>query len=335
MKNILVCGGAGFIGTNLIKRLLKDNNKDKNKIICVDNLFTGNLENIQYFIDRYPNNFLFLQCDITNYSDYEDIYNAIEDFFYNNLDEVYNLACPASPPKYMIDPIYTINCSIAVEQLCELTLEFNAKILHTSTSEVYGDPDDSNHPQNEEYRGNVNMIGPRSCYDEGKRLAETIMYEYHNIGCKGKIIRIFNTYGPYMDPEDGRVVSNFICQALENKDITIYGDGTQTRSFQYVDDLIDAMIKIMATEDSFIGPLNVGTSFEFTMDELAIIILELIPESYSKIIYKPLPKDDPKQRNADITKIYNKIGWKPKVTLREGLLKTIKYFKTKLKKNEI
>ena len=334
MKNILICGGAGFIGTNFIKRLFRDNNKDKNKIICVDNLFTGKLENIQYYIDTYPDNFKFLRCDITNYSEYEDIYNCIEEFFYNNLDEVYNLACPASPSKYMIDPIYTINCSIAIEQLCELALEFNAKILHTSTSEVYGDPDNDNHPQKEDYRGNVNILGPRSCYDEGKRLAETIMNEYYNIGCKCKIIRIFNTYGPHMDKDDGRVISNFICQALQNKDITIYGDGTQTRSFQYIDDLIDGMIMMMATEDSYIGPVNIGSCDEFTMDELAVIILELIPSSKSKIIYKELPKDDPKQRMADYSKMNLKTGWEPKISLREGLEKTIKYFKKKLE-NEI
>ena len=332
MKNILICGGAGFIGTNLIKRLLRDNNKDNNKIICVDNLFTGKLENIQYYIKTYPNNFMFLQLDITNYSDYEDIYNCIEEFFYNNVDEIYNLACPASPQKYMIDPIYTINCSIAVEQLCELALEFNAKILHTSTSEVYGDPDNLNHPQKEDYRGNVNILGPRSCYDEGKRLAETIMNEYYNIGCKCKIIRIFNTYGPYMDKNDGRVISNFICQALQNKDITIYGNGTQTRSFQYIDDLIDGMIMMMSTEDSYIGPVNIGTCDEFTMDELAVIVLELIPESKSKIIYKDLPKDDPKRRKANFNRIYKKTGWIPKVSLREGLEKTIKYFKKELEK---
>ena len=327
MKNIVVFGGAGFIGSNLIKRLFKDGNKNNNKVICVDNLFTGNISNIQHYIDNYPDNFLFLHCDITNYSDYEDIYNAIDEFFYSFVDEIYNLACPASPPKYSINPIYTLNCSMAIEYICELALEYDAKLLHTSTSEVYGDPDDDNHPQTEEYRGNVNILGPRSCYDEGKRVAETLLYEYHKEGCKCKIIRIFNTYGPMMDPEDGRVISNFINQALRNEDITIYGDGTQTRSFQYIDDLIDGMLLMMGTEPEFLGPVNIGSPFEFTMDELAVIILDLIPESYSKIIYKDLPKDDPRQRKADITKMTNKTGWKPKVTLQEGLLKTIEYYR--------
>lgn len=324
MKNVIIFGGAGFIGTNLTKRLLDQGNK----VICVDNFFTGRAPNIQQFKDN--DNYFLLKHDVTNPDCYEKLRILIEDVFYNFVDEIYNLACPASPPKYQIDPIYTIYTSLAVIDMCKLAMEFDAKILHSSTSEVYGDPDSNHHPQTEDYRGNVNTMGPRACYDEGKRLAETILYEASKRGCKCKVIRIFNTYGPYMDPNDGRVISNFVCQALQNKPITIYGDGTQTRSFQYIDDLLNGIELMMNTEDSFIGPVNIGSPFEFTMEELAVIVLELIPESKSKIIYKALPKDDPLQRKADVTKMTNKTGWKPEITLQEGLEKTIEYFSNEL-----
>ncbi|MBR6908149.1 GDP-mannose 4,6-dehydratase, partial [bacterium] len=245
--------------------------------------------------------------------------------FENKIDEIYNLACPASPPKYMKDPLHTIRTSLAIDWICKLAKEYDAKILQASTSEVYGDPDLLHHPQNEFYNGNVNIIGPRACYDEGKRIAETILYEYHKLGVKCKIIRIFNTYGPYMDPNDGRVITNFICQALTNKDITVYGDGTQTRSFQYIDDLIFGMTEFMKTDE--FGPVNIGNPKEFTINKLADIILELIPESKSKIIYKKLPKDDPIQRKADISKAFSMFGYKPKIELKEGLINTINYLK--------
>ena len=322
MKNVIVFGGAGFIGTNMIRKLL--NRGDK--VICVDNFFTGRESNIKQFYDN--DNFFLLINDVTNKNCYKLLKGMIEDIFYNFVDEIYNFACPASPVKYQIDPLYTIRISLAIMDICKLALEYDSKILHSSTSEVYGDPDNLHHPQSEDYRGNVNIMGPRACYDEGKRIAETILYEsYRQLGCKCKVIRIFNTYGPYMDPNDGRVISNFICQALENKDITIYGDGTQTRSFQYIDDLLNGIEAMMNTEDDYIGPVNIGSSYEFTMDELAAIVLELIPSSKSKIVYKKLPKDDPKQRKANFNKMYKKTGWMPKISLREGLEKTIEYYK--------
>ena len=322
MKNILIFGGAGFIGTNLIKYLLKDLN---NQIICIDNLQTGRLSNISDFINNYQ--IIWRNIDITNYFAYDDVKRIVKESFNNHVDEIYNLACPASPPKYMKDPLHTIKTSLAVLWICKFAKEYDAKLLHTSTSEVYGNPDLLHHPQNEYYNGNVNIIGPRSCYDEGKRIVETILYEYHKLGCKCKIIRIFNTYGPYMDKNDGRVVTNFISQALSNNDITIYGDGTQTRSFQYIDDLIYGMIEFMNTDDCEMGPVNIGNPNEFTIKELAQLVLQLIPESTSKIIYKELPKDDPIQRKADISKAYSMFGYKPKIQLKEGLLKTINYLK--------
>ena len=322
MKNILIFGGAGFIGTNLIKYLLKDLN---NKIICIDNLQTGRLSNISDFINNYQ--IIWRNIDITNYFAYDDVKRIIKESFNNHVDEIYNLACPASPPKYMKDPLHTIETSLAILWICKLAKEYDAKLLHASTSEVYGNPDLLHHPQTEYYNGNVNIIGPRSCYDEGKRIAETILYEYHKLGCKCKIIRIFNTYGPYMDKNDGRVVTNFISQALSNNNITIYGDGNQTRSFQYIDDLIYGMIEFMNTDDSEMGPVNIGNPNEFTIKELAQLVLQLIPESTSKIIYKELPKDDPIQRKADISKAYSMFGYKPKIQLKEGLLKTINYLK--------
>lgn len=322
MKNIIIFGGAGFIGTNLTKRLLDVGNK----VICVDNLFTGRKSNIAQFLKN--DNYYWINQDITSSDCYDVLKILVSIVFDSKVDEIYNLACPASPTKYQIDTIYTIHASLAIEDICKLAIEYGARMLHSSTSEVYGDP--IVHPQTEDYRGNVNTIGPRACYDEGKRIAETIIYEYAKRGCKAKIIRIFNTYGPWMDPNDGRVISNFVCQALLNKDITIYGDGTQTRSFQYIDDLIDGMLSMMGTEDSYIGPVNLGSPYEFTMNELAQLVLEKIPESTSKIVYKELPEDDPVQRKANIDKMYIKTAWQPYRKLDVGLDKTISYFKKEL-----
>jgi len=323
MRTILVTGGAGFIGTNLIKRLLEDNNK----VICIDNNYTGRLENIKQFLDN-PN-FKFIKHDTTKPIKIE-----------GELDEIYNLACPASPPHYQKNPIFTLNTSIfGIINILELAKEHNAKILHASTSEVYGNP--LEHPQKEGYWGNVNPIGPRACYDEGKRVAETYCYEYwKNFGLDIRVVRIFNTYGPYMDPNDGRVVSNFIIQALKNEPLTVYGDGKQTRSFQYIDDLIEGMLKYMKMnkeelenklKDKFnwdtIPVLNMGNPEEFTILELAYKVLELIPESKSEIVFKPLPKDDPVRRRPDITMAKEVLGWKPKVKLEEGLKRTIEYFR--------
>ncbi|WP_048196640.1 UDP-glucuronic acid decarboxylase family protein [Methanocaldococcus vulcanius] len=323
MRTILVTGGAGFIGTNLIKRLLEDNNK----VICIDNNYTGRLENIKQFLDN-PN-FKFIKHDITKPIKIE-----------GELDEIYNLACPASPPHYQKNPIFTLNTSIfGIINILELAKKHNAKILHASTSEVYGNP--LEHPQKESYWGNVNPIGPRACYDEGKRVAETYCYEYwKNFGLDVRIVRIFNTYGPYMDPNDGRVVSNFIIQALKNEPLTVYGDGKQTRSFQYIDDLIEGMLKYMEMDKEglenklkskfnwdTIPVLNMGNPEEFTILELANKVLELIPESKSEIVFKPLPKDDPVRRRPDITMAKEVLSWKPKIRLEEGLKKTIEYFR--------
>lgn len=321
MKHILIFGGAGFIGTNLVNKL-----KDQNNIIlCIDNFQTGRTENLRQFVNN--DNVHWLKGDIT-VNIFKSLENLIYNKFNNHIDEIYNLACPASPPKYLKNPIHTINTSLSIQNICKLAMKYDAKLLQASTSEVYGNPDLLHHPQNELYNGNVNILGPRSCYDEGKRIAETILYEYHKIGCKCKIVRIFNTYGPFMDPNDGRVISNFVCQALLNKDITIYGDGTQTRSFQYIDDLIFGLTEFMKTDE--FGPVNMGNPEEFTMNELANLVKELIPESTSNIIYKELPKDDPIQRKADITRAYSMFGYKPKINLKEGLKKTIEYFKIEL-----
>ena len=324
MKNIIIFGGAGFIGTNLTKRLLDAGNK----VICVDNLFTGRKSNIEQFLEN--SNYYWLNQDITSSDCYDVLKILVSMVFGGKVDEIYNLACPASPPKYQIDPVYTIHVSLAIEDICKLAIEYDAKMLHSSTSEVYGDP--IVHPQTEDYRGNVNTMGPRSCYDEGKRIAETIIYEYIKKGCRAKVIRIFNTYGPYMDPNDGRVISNFVCQALLNKDITIYGDGQQTRSFQYIDDLLDGMEAMMNTEDDFVGPVNIGSPYEFTMIELAQLVLKKITLSTSNLIYKDLPKDDPTQRKANVDKLNSKTGWLPFRTLDEGLDKTIPYFADELKR---
>ena len=307
MKTILVTGGAGFIGSHLCKKLLEQGNN----VICLDNLFTGSKENILPLMDN-PR-FEFIRHDIT-----EEIRLEV--------DEIYNLACPASPIHYQYNPIKTIKTSVmgAINML-GLAKRTNAKILQASTSEVYGDP--AVHPQVESYWGNVNPIGIRSCYDEGKRVAETLFMDYHRQNnVKIKIVRIFNTYGPNMHPQDGRVVSNFIMQALRGEDITIYGDGKQTRSFCYVDDLVNGFIKMMATDDDVIGPVNLGNPGEFTMIELAEKVLKLT-ESKSNLIFEPLPQDDPKQRKPDISKAQEYLGWQPTIVLEEGLKKTITYFK--------
>ncbi len=312
-KNILVTGGAGFIGSHLCKYLIDLGQK----VICLDNLFTGSLSNIQE-IYNHPN-FEFVNHDIT------------EPYFRENIDEIYNLACPASPIHYQYNPIKTVKtCTIGVINMLGLAKKNNAKILQASTSEVYGDP--NIHPQNEIYNGNVNPIGPRSCYDEGKRCSETLFMDYnreHKL--KIKIIRIFNTFGPNMATNDGRVISNFILQAISDNDLTIYGDGTQTRSFQYIDDLIEAMIKMMNTDNDFLGPINIGNPNEITMNKLASIILSLT-NSKSKISYKELPQDDPKRRRPDIKLAKINLGWEPNYSLEDGLYKTINYFK---KLNEV
>ena len=308
MKKILVTWWAWFIWSHLCERLLAE----WNEVICLDNLFTGTKENIKSLISNQL--FTFVLHDVTQP-------------FWLQVDQIYNLACPASPVHYQKNPVETTRTSILwAMNMLELALKVNATILQASTSEVYGDP--AVHPQPETYRGNVNINGPRSCYDEWKRASETLFMDYHRqYWVDIRIIRIFNTYGPNMHPADGRVVSNFIMQALRNQDITIYGTGEQTRSFQYIDDLVEGMIKMMNNETWFIWPVNIGTQFEFTVKELANEILNLIPESSSKIIYKPLPQDDPKQRRADNRLAKEKLGWEPKVKLEEGLEETIEYFR--------
>ncbi|HEC1763296.1 TPA: SDR family oxidoreductase [Campylobacter lari] len=309
MKTILITGGSGFLGSNLCQRLVDDNH-----IICVDNNYTGRMENINHLLS-HPN-FTFIHHDICNPLKIE-----------TKLDQIYNFACPASPPAYQGNhAIKTTKTSVygAINML-ELAKEHKATIMQASTSEVYGDP--LIHPQSEDYRGNVNPIGIRACYDEGKRCAESLFFDYHrheNVDIK--VIRIFNTYGPNMDPNDGRVVSNFICQALSGKDITIYGDGSQTRSFCYVDDLIDIIIKVMNSPKDFQGPINTGNPGEFTIKDLAQKVIEKT-NSKSQIIYKDLPLDDPTQRRPDITLAKSKFDWEPKINLDEGLDKTIEYFK--------
>jgi UDP-glucuronate decarboxylase len=305
-KKILITGGAGFIGSHLCERLLNEGNE----VISLDNYFTGSKKNILHLLDNPY--FELIRHDVSNP-------------FYIEVDEIYNLACPASPVHYQHDAIQTVKTSVmgAINML-GLAKRLNIKVLQASTSEVYGDP--FVHPQVESYWGNVNPIGTRSCYDEGKRCAETLFMDYHRQNkVKIKIIRIFNTYGPNMNPNDGRVVSNFIVQALQNKDITIFGDGTQTRSFQYVDDLVEGMVRMMASDDSFTGPVNIGNPGEFTMLELANKIIELTG-SKSKIVYCSLPSDDPKQRRPNIDLAKEKLEWEPKVKLQDGLIKTIEYF---------
>lgn len=310
MKKILVTGGAGFIGSNLCERLLNEGNK----VICLDNLFTGSIENIKHLL---PN------------QDFEFVEHDIVDAFSADVEQIYNLACPASPPHYQHDPIKTFKTSvIGILNMLELAQSCGARLLQASTSEVYGDP--KVHPQTENYWGNVNINGVRSCYDEGKRAAETLMCDFYRQNKTDiKIIRIFNTYGPKMDINDGRVVSNFIVQALKGEDITIYGDGSQTRSFCFVDDLIEGMVRMMNTEN-FTGPVNLGNDSERTINEFAKNILE-ITGSKSKLVYLPLPSDDPTQRRPDLTLAAEKLNWRPKTSLHDGLLKTIEYFKLKIK----
>jgi len=310
MKRILVTGGAGFIGSHLCERLLDEGNE----VICLDNYFTGTKQNIRHLLGNYK--FEMVRHDITGP-------------YYVEVDEIYNLACPASPVHYQYNPIKTVKTSVmGALNVLGLAKRTRAKVLQASTSEVYGDP--AVHPQPESYWGNVNPIGVRSCYDESKRCAETLFMDYHRQnGVKIKIVRIFNTYGPRMHPDDGRVVSNFIVQALRGQDITIYGDGAQTRSFQYVDDLVEALIRMMNTGDDFIGPVNVGSLDEITMLDLAGKVLGLTGGK-SKIVFRPLTIDDPRQRRPDIAVAGEKLGWTPKIQLDEGLVKTIEYFRKTL-----
>lgn len=306
-KRILVTGGAGFIGSHLCKRLLDEGNE----VLCLDNYFTGNKDNI---LELMKNPF------------FEVVRHDIMNPYYAEVDEIYNLACPASPIHYQYDPIRTINTSVmGAINVLGMANRLKAKVLQASTSEVYGDP--QIHPQPESYWGNVNPIGIRSCYDEGKRCAETIFMDYHRqYKVRIKIIRIFNTYGPNMHPKDGRVVSNFIVQALQGKDITIYGEGSQTRSFQYIDDMIEGMTRMMDTEDSFTGPVNIGNPCEFTIQELAELVLRMTG-SKATIVYQPLPSDDPAQRRPDISLAKSKLNWEPAIALEDGLKETINYFK--------
>lgn len=308
MKRILVTGGAGFLGSNLCQRLVEDKN---NYVVALDNLFTGRLSNIEHML-TLPN-FEFIQWDVMDPVDIQ-------------VDQIYNAACPASPPAYQMSPTSTTKtCIIGIINMLELAKKYNATLLQFSTSEVYGDA--LVHPQAENYWGNVNPDGIRSCYDEGKRCAETLCFDYNReFGTHIKVIRIFNTYGPNMDPKDGRVVSNFILQALANENITIYGNGTQTRSFCYVDDLIDGIVAMMNSGSDFMGPVNLGNPGEFTMLELAQKVITMT-ESQSKLTFCPLPGDDPKQRRPDITLAKEKLGWEPTILLDEGLEKTISYYK--------
>lgn len=316
MKRILITGGAGFIGSHLCERKLKEGNE----VICIDNYFTGRRKNVEHLL---------------HYTGFELVRHDVTSPYLAEVDEIYNLACPASPVHYQYNAIKTIKTSVlGATNMLGLAKRIKAKILQASTSEVYGDP--NIHPQPEEYWGNVNPIGIRSCYDEGKRCAETLFMDYHRQHkVRIKIIRIFNTYGPNMHPNDGRVVSNFIMQALRGEDITIFGTGNQTRSFQYVDDLLEGMCRMMATPDTLIGPVNIGNPNEFTMLELAQKVID-ITGSASKMIFKPLPSDDPKQRQPDISlarSILN--GWEPVIQLEEGLKRTIAYFDSELKAGRI
>jgi UDP-glucuronate decarboxylase len=303
---ILVTGGAGFLGSHLCERLLARGDE----VICLDNLFTGRRFNITPLLEH--SNFEFLRHDVV-------------DPFKLEVDQIYNLACPASPVHYQHNPIKTVKTSVMGAINClGLAKRIRARVFQASTSEVYGDPDV--HPQTEDYRGNVNPIGPRACYDEGKRCAETLFFDYHRQNeVDVRVVRIFNTYGPRMLPDDGRVVSNFIVQALRGDDITVYGDGNQTRSFCYVDDLVHAFL-LMMDQDGFIGPVNLGNTHEFTILELANQVIELTGSS-SKIVREPLPQDDPLQRKPDISLAREKLGWEPKISLKEGLARTIEYFK--------
>lgn len=314
MKTIIVTGGAGFIGSHLCKRLLDEGNY----VICFDNFFTGRLENINDLINN--KNFELITGDVVE--PMEEIISG----FHEKVDEIYNLACPASPPHYQYDPIKTAQTNfLGMYNVLMLAKKFKSKVLQASTSEVYGDP--KMHPQREDYRGNVNPDGIRACYDEGKRIAETLCFDFHRqYGVDIKVVRIFNTYGPNMREDDGRVVSNFICQALKGDDLTIYGNGSQTRSFCYVDDLVDGMVKMMAS--NITGPVNLGNPGEFTIRQLADIVLEMI-DTESQLVHKDLPLDDPTMRKPNINLAKKELNWEPKIQLREGLEKTIKYFKSK------
>jgi UDP-glucuronate decarboxylase len=308
MKKILVTGGAGFLGSHLCERLVNQGHH----VLCVDNYFTGSKKNIEHLLE---------------YKNFEVLRQDVCFPLYVEVDEIYNLACPASPYYYQWDPIQTMKTSVLGSyNLLGLAKRTGAKILQASTSEIYGDP--SVHPQTEEYWGNVNPIGIRSCYDEGKRAAETLFMDYYRVhNVKAKIVRIFNTYGPRMSQNDGRVVSNFIVQALKNQNVTIYGSGQQTRSFCYVDDLLDGMMAMMNhPDDEYIGPVNLGNPNEFTMWDLAKKVLELT-DSKAEVIQMPLPQDDPKQRQPNIAEAKSMLNWEPKIQLEEGLLKTIEYFK--------
>ena len=310
-KVILVTGGAGFLGSNLCHKLLRE--QPEAKVVCLDNFYTGRRENIA---DLLPNpQFTLLEHDI--------IEPLVEDLA---VDEIYNLACPASPPHYQKDPVYTTKISVlGVLNMLELARKHNARILQASTSEVYGEP--QVHPQVEGYRGNVSCTGIRSCYDEGKRCAESLIFDYQRMyGMKVKVIRIFNTYGPNMDPQDGRVVSNFIMQSLKGEAITIYGDGSQTRSLCYVDDLLDGMVRMMASADSFLGPVNLGNPEEHTIREIAEMIRQ-ITGTASTLVQRPLPQDDPTQRRPDIQSAKEKLAWSPKFGLKDGLCRTVEYFR--------
>jgi UDP-glucuronate decarboxylase len=305
-RRILVTGGSGFLGSHLCERLLAQGAN----VLCVDNFFTGTRHNVEHLLDH--KHFELVRHDVTFP-------------FYVEVDEIYNLACPASPIHYQHDPVQTTKTSVhgAINML-GLAKRVKAKILQASTSEVYGDPDV--HPQTEDYWGHVNPIGPRSCYDEGKRCAETLFFDYwrqHRL--RIKVARIFNTYGPRMHPNDGRVVSNFIVQALLGRDITVYGDGAQTRSFCYVDDLIDGLTRLMTTSDAVTGPINLGNPHEFSMLELACLVIELTG-SRSKIVHRPLPENDPRQRRPDISRAQEQLSWTPKTPLKQGLVSTIAYF---------
>jgi len=303
----LVTGGAGFIGSHLCERLLNEGNE----VFCMDNLETGSIRNIETFKENRL--FHFIQQDVIDPIDVD-------------VDQIFNFACPASPPRYQKDPVHTLKTSVlGALNLLELATNTGAMIMQASTSEVYGDPTIS--PQPETYWGNVNPIGPRSCYDEGKRCAETLFFDYgRQFGTKIKVIRIFNTYGPRMDPQDGRVVSNFIVQALKNEPLTVYGDGSQTRSFCYIDDLIEGIMRMVQADDSFTGPLNLGNPEEVTVLEVAKLVLKLTG-SKSEIQFRSLPQDDPKRRKPDITLARQTLGWEPTVKLEEGLNTTIQYFR--------
>ena len=310
---ILITGGAGFIGSHLCERLLNDGND----VLCVDNYFTGTKSNIAHLLDNHQ--FELMRHDVTFP-------------LYVEVDQIYNMACPASPIHYQYDPVQTTKTSVhgAINML-GLAKRVNARIFQASTSEVYGDP--TQHPQTESYWGNVNTIGPRSCYDEGKRCAETLFFDYfrqHNLDIK--VGRIFNTYGPKMRPDDGRVISNFIVQALTEKDITVYGKGDQTRSFCYVDDLVEGVLRLMTTEKGVTGPMNLGNPIEYTILEIAEIVIDQIG-SKSKIIFEPLPEDDPKQRQPDISFAKSELNWEANTQLKEGLKKTIQYFDQTLSNN--